>query len=89
MTKKKQSTESAVREIRRVEIVGISRAPDGSWMNQIARNLIDIDSGFLLGSRYLIHDRDPLFTSAFGETLRSEGVDLVRQHEMIRITLRE
>ena len=40
-------------------------------MKQIARNLTDVDEGFLNGTRYLIHDRDPLFTEAFGDVLGS------------------
>ncbi len=30
---------------------------------------MDYDEGILLGCRYLIHDRDPLFTIALRETL--------------------
>ena len=30
--------------------------------------------GFLLGKRYLIHDRDPLFTEAVRGLLRDSGV---------------
>jgi putative transposase len=63
---------------RQVEIVGIVASPDGAWMAQIARNLTDGDHGFLLRRRYLIHDRDPLFTKAFQETLESSGVRSVR-----------
>ena len=47
-------------------------------MKQIARNLTDADSGFLNGTRYLIHDRDPLFTRAFRERLKSSGVNTVK-----------
>ena len=47
-------------------------------MHQIARNWTDSEDGFLLRSRYLIHDRDPLFTKAFRETLESSGVRSVR-----------
>ena len=47
-------------------------------MKQIARNLTDCDDGFLNGARYLIHDRDPLFTRAFREILRSSGVETVK-----------
>ena len=43
-------------------------------MKQIARNLTDADEGFLNGTRYLIHDRDPLFTEAFRGVLGSSGV---------------
>ncbi len=47
-------------------------------MEQIARNLTDADDGFLNGTRYLIHDRDPLFTEAFREVLGSSGVRTVK-----------
>jgi len=63
---------------RRVEITGIARQPAGDWMNQIARNLTDVGEGFLRNARYLIHDRDPLFTRDFGEILRAGGVETVR-----------
>jgi putative transposase len=65
-------------QTRRVEIAGIARQPDGEWMKQIARNLTDVDDGFLHGVHYLIHDRDPLFTKAFGEVLGSSGVGMVK-----------
>jgi hypothetical protein len=38
-------------------------------MSQIARNLTDTADGFLTGKRWLIHDRDPLFTAEFLSTL--------------------
>lgn len=63
---------------RRIEIAGIAASPDGRWMCQIARNLTDGEDGFLLRSRYLLHDRDPLFTRAFQETLESSGVRPVK-----------
>jgi hypothetical protein len=34
-------------------------------MSQIGRNLTDAVDGILNGKRYLIHDRDPLFTTEF------------------------
>ena len=63
---------------RRVEISGIAQQPDGEWMKQMARNLTDADSGFLNGTRYLIHDRDPLFTKRFREILEPSGVKTVK-----------
>lgn len=63
---------------RRVVVAGISPSPDGQWVAQLGRNLTDLDDGFLLGSRYLIHDRDPLFTKAFEVTLESAGIEPVR-----------
>jgi len=63
---------------RRVEIAGITATPNGDWMQQVARNLVDCEDGFLVNRRHLIHDRDPLFTQAFGATLRNAGVVPVR-----------
>ncbi len=65
-------------QTRRVEIAGIAPQPDGEWLKQIARNLTDADDGFLNGAHYLIHDRDPLFTRAFRELLKSSGVETVK-----------
>lgn len=47
-------------------------------MHQVVRNLTDVDTGFLIGSRYLIHDRGPLFTDAFRAHLSSAGVETVK-----------
>jgi len=63
---------------RRVHIAGISAEPHSAWMHQVARNLTDATDGFLLGKRYLIMDRDPLFTRAFRETLKAAGMKSVR-----------
>ena len=63
---------------RRVEIGGISATASGLWMNQIARNLTDSIDGLLTGKRYLIHDRDPLFTAEFLCTLKTAGIESVK-----------
>ncbi len=55
---------------RRVEIAGIAPIPDGLWMQQVARNLIDDFSRFLRGKRFLIHDWNPLYTKEFREPPR-------------------
>ena len=47
-------------------------------MSQVGRNVTDGSDGFLTGKRYLIHDRDPLFTGMFRETLASADVQVVR-----------
>ena len=47
-------------------------------MGQIARNLTDSIDGLLAGKRYLIHDRDPLFTEDFLSTLKLGGVESVK-----------
>ena len=63
---------------RTVHVAGISNSPDGAWMAQLGRNLTDVTSGFLRKARYLIVDRDPLYTPQFRAVLASAGVELVR-----------
>ena len=63
---------------RRVQIAGISAVANGLWMSQIARNLTDPVDGLLHGKRYLIHDRDPLFTAEFLSMLAETGTASVK-----------
>jgi putative transposase len=60
---------------RRVQIAGISPHPTAAFMQQCARQLTDSFDGFLLGKRYLLHDRDTKFTRAFGDLLKGSGVE--------------
>ena len=46
---------------------------NGLWMSQIGRNVTDAMEGVLRGKRYLIHDRDPLFTREFVGLLEGIG----------------
>jgi homeodomain-containing protein len=43
---------------RRVHVAGITPHPTDVFMQQCARQLTDASDGFLLGTRFLIHDRD-------------------------------
>jgi putative transposase len=63
---------------RAVEIAGIVVDPGEAWMKQVARSLTDPVDGFLRGAKYLIHDRDPLFTAAFIAILEAGGVKSVK-----------
>ena len=63
---------------RRVEIAGVTRDANGLWMSQVARNLSDAAEGFLIGKRYLIHDRDPLFTEEFSKIIQASGIKTVK-----------
>ena len=63
---------------RKVEIAGVASIPNGLWMSQIGRSLTDAVDGILNGKRYLIHDRDPLFTTEFLEMLADVGVKSVK-----------
>jgi hypothetical protein len=59
---------------RAVCIAGVRINPDGKWMLQMARNLLDCEDGLLRNATHLVHDRDPLYTKAWTTLLKSEGV---------------
>jgi len=42
------------------------------------RPQFDAEDGFLVSKKLLIHDRDPLFTAGFRDTLAAAGVQSVR-----------
>lgn len=63
---------------RRVEIAGISSSPHGAWVERILRRQLDGFDGFLTKHKYLIHDRDPLFTKSMIEMLASVGIKSVK-----------
>jgi len=49
---------------RLVQLGGIAKCPNGFRTDQIARNLADCEDGLLKRNRYLIHDRDPLYSQS-------------------------
>ena len=61
---------------REVRLGGIVHDPDGNWTTQIARNMCDMWDGFMLGKKYLIHDRDTLFHRRFDMIFESIGVKI-------------
>jgi transposase InsO family protein len=60
---------------RRAQVAGITPHPTAAFMQQCARQLTDPFDGFLMGKRYLIHDRDTKFTPAFAGLLKDSGVE--------------
>jgi len=65
---------------RRVHLAGCTTNPTGAWVTQQARNLSF--RGVFDRMRFLIHDRDSKFSSAFDEIFRSEGIRVI--HTPIR-----
>jgi putative transposase len=63
---------------RKVFFTPLKLQPDGTYMEQVAKILTDYEDGFLKGKRYLIHDRDPLYTSEFCSILESSGTNSVK-----------
>lgn len=63
---------------RRVHLAGVTACPTAAWAVQQARNLT-MELGDRIGPlRFLVHDRDPVFTTAFGEVFKAEGPRVVR-----------
>ncbi|MHA2253672.1 MAG: integrase core domain-containing protein [Candidatus Kariarchaeaceae archaeon] len=63
---------------RKVQVMGVIQKASGEWMKQVAKNMTDPVSGFLRNKKFLIHDRDTLFTKEFQNILRSSGVEPIR-----------
>jgi putative transposase len=62
---------------RRLHLAGVTAHPTGAWAVQQARNLA-MDLGDRPGAlRFVIHDRAPVFTSAFGEVFKAEGLQII------------
>jgi hypothetical protein len=62
---------------RRLHLGGVTAHPSGTWAVQQARNLV-MELGDRIGTLwFLIHDRDPLFTAAFGEVFKAEGMRII------------
>jgi putative transposase len=63
---------------RRLHLGGVTARPTGAWAVQQARNLA-MDLGDCLSTlRFLIHDRDPLFTAAFSEVFKAEELRIIK-----------
>jgi putative transposase len=60
---------------RHVQIAGITPHPTAAFIQQCARQLTDPCEGFLVGKRYVIHDRDTKLTPAFDGLLKDSGVE--------------
>jgi len=58
-------------ESRRVSLGRFDQTPTAEWMIQMAGNATDEGSGFLRGLRYLLHDREVKFCTAFLDVLAS------------------
>ena len=60
-------------ETRRVTVAGLTRHPTEEWMQQMARNLTDPETGALRSILYMLHDRDSKFCASFRATLSQFG----------------
>ena len=63
---------------RHVEIAGISSAPHGAWVERVLKRMTDDFDGLLRNHKYLIHDRDPLFTKSMIDMLALAEVKSIK-----------
>jgi hypothetical protein len=64
-------------DTRLVHLAGVTANPDGTWVTQQARNLLQALEEQGRRVRFLIRDRDGKFCRAFDDVFRSEGADVV------------
>ncbi|MEV4400232.1 integrase core domain-containing protein [Nonomuraea sp. NPDC049607] len=62
---------------RRLHLAGVTAHPTGAWTVQQAPNLAMDVSDRIARLRFLIHDRDPLFTSTFRQVFEAEGLQII------------
>jgi putative transposase len=63
---------------RRVSMAGLTVDLGEQWVKQVFRNQLDVFDGFLLGKRYILMDRDSLYSPSVRTLLRSSGVKPIR-----------
>lgn len=63
---------------RAVQIVGITPNPNELFMKQVAKVLTDPVDGFLRDKKFLIMDRDSIFSRAFREEIGEHGIRALR-----------
>lgn len=63
---------------RRVHFAGCTANPTEPWMKQAARDLTNVEDGFLNGKRYLLIDRDGKFCESSRALLSDAGTEPIR-----------
>jgi transposase InsO family protein len=63
---------------RKIHIAGITPYPDEEFMEQAARNATMEGTGFLTGSKYLIHDRDTKYCAKFSKVIDDFDVKTIK-----------
>ena len=65
-------------ESRKVHVAGITVHPNECWMQQMARNVTMDEWGILNRYRYLLHDRDAIFSRRLDSSIKALGMKVLR-----------
>ena len=65
-------------QTRRVHLAGCTSNPDGTWATQQARNLVMELEDRHDPVRFLLHNRDTMFTAAFDEVFQTQGIRVIK-----------
>jgi transposase InsO family protein len=65
-------------ETRRILLAEATFCPHSRWMSQMVRNLLIECEEAGIHPRFMLHDRDGLFTYGFDETVKGAGVDVIK-----------
>lgn len=63
---------------RAAHIAGITTHPNEEWMMQVARNMVDEETGALVDKHYLILDRDSKYSERFRVFIDENGTEVIR-----------
>jgi hypothetical protein len=65
-------------DTRRVHLAGVTANPNGGWVTQQARNLLQVLGERGRRVRFLLRDHDAKFCRGFDDVFRSEGAAVLR-----------
>jgi transposase InsO family protein len=63
---------------REVHVLGVTEHPIGSWVTQVAGNLVSDLADQRRSIKFLIRDRDAKFIASFDEVFRSQGIRAIK-----------
>jgi len=63
---------------RKVHFADLTANPNEAWMKHVAKEVTNLDTGFLRGKNILLLDRDTKFTASFHQKLKDAGIKPIK-----------